>query len=122
MNKKILKQLEEKLEKQKINLEKELRAFAKKDEKLEGDWDTRYPRMERESGGTSQESEADEVEEYSSLLPIEFNLEKRLVSINKALEKIKKGKYGICEECKKEISIARLKALPAAETCRKCKK
>ena len=120
MNKKTLQQLEEKLKEQKTNLEKELKVFAKKDKKLEGDWDTRYPQMEKESGGTSQESEADEVEEYSSLLSVEHNLEKRLLDINNALERIKKGKYGICNKCNKEISVARLKAFPAAETCKKC--
>jgi len=121
MNKKTLQQLEEKLKEQKTILEKELKVFAKKDKKLEGDWDTRYPQMEKEAGGTSQESEADEVEEYESLISVEHNLEKRLQGVNNALERIKKGKYGVCVKCKKEISIARLKAFPAAETCKKCK-
>jgi len=55
------------------------------------------------------------------LLPIEFSLEKKLQDINLALEKIKKGKYGTCEDCKKTISIERLKAFPSAKSCEKCK-
>ena len=43
INKKFLQQLKEKLENKKETLERELESFAKKDEKLKGDWDTRFP-------------------------------------------------------------------------------
>ncbi len=121
MNKKLLQQLKQKLEKKKEAVKKELRSFAKEDKKPEGDWDTRFPRLDRETGGSSLEKAADEVEEYEALLPVEFSLEKKLQDINLVLEKIKKGKYGICEKCEKSISIERLKAFPAARTCKKCK-
>ena len=45
MNKKLLKELKEKLEKQKNSIETELEKFATKDKKLKGDWDTRYPKF-----------------------------------------------------------------------------
>ncbi|HDJ30363.1 MAG TPA: hypothetical protein ENF31_00090 [bacterium] len=121
MNKKILKQLEKQLKEEKAAIEAELKKFAKKDKKLEGDWDTRFPHFDGETGGAILEKAADEVEEYEALLPVEFSLEKKLQDINLALEKIKKGKYGICEKCKKPISLERLKAFPAARTCKKCK-
>jgi len=38
------------------------------------------------------------------------------------LEKIKKGKYGICEKCGKKIPEERLKAFPEARFCMKCEK
>ncbi len=41
--------------------------------------------------------------------------------IDTALEKIENGTYGICEECGKRIERARLKALPYAVLCLKCK-
>ena len=121
MNKKSLEELKQKLEKEKVNIEKELEGFAKKDEKLKGDWDTHFPHWNGDSGGSSLERAADEVEEYSTLLSIEHSLETKLQNINLALEKIKKGKYGKCEKCGKEIKEERLKAHPEATTCAKCK-
>ena len=132
MDKKKLLQFKKKLEKEKRTLEKELSFFAKKDVKPEGDWDTRYPKF---NGGKLDE-EAQEVEKYISLLPVEYTLELRLRDVNLALEKIrtslsartlnashlKKGKYGICEKCGKKISIERLKICPEARFCKKCHK
>jgi len=121
MDKKLLKELKEKLEKEKSQIEEELKKFAQKDEKLKGDWDTRYPKWDGEAGSSSSETMADELEEYESLLPVEHVLELKLRDIDSALEKIKKGKYGICEKCGKEIEIERLKAIPEARFCLKCK-
>jgi DnaK suppressor protein len=117
----MIEELKKQLEKEKENIEKQLEKFATKDEKLKGDWDTRFPRFNgRETGSAALEQAADEVEEYSTLLSIEHSLELRLKNINLALEKIKTGKYGICEKCGKEIPIKRLKAFPEAKTCAKC--
>lgn len=122
MNKKILSELKEKLEKQKVKLEKELASFAKKDENLPGDWDTKFPFSNGESGSSALEKAADEVEEYSTLLPIEYSLETKLKNVNLALERMKKGTYGKCENCDKEIPIERLQALPEARFCLDCDK
>ena len=121
MDKKLLKELKEKLEKEKSQIEEELKKFAKKDEKLKGDWDTRYPKWDGEAGSSSLETMADELEEYESLLPVEHVLELKLRDIDSALEKIKKEKYGICEKCGKEIEAERLKTIPEARLCLKCK-
>jgi len=118
MQKKLLEELKEKLKKEKKALEKELAHFAKKSKKLKGDWTSEYPRFDE---GTRLEEAADEVEEYSTRLSVEYSLEKRLLNIDLALEKFKKGKYGICEKCKKNINIERLKAYPGARLCNKCK-
>lgn len=124
MDKKLLQELKQKLEKEKTDAEKELQKFAKKDKNLEGDWDTKFPKFDKGSGQTSLETMADEVEEYESLLPVEHALELRLRDINIALKKIKSagGKYGICENCEKEIGEERLRAYPEARLCLKCKK
>lgn len=121
MDKKTLKELRERLKKQKDILEKVLETFATKDKNKEGDWDTRFPIWDGEVGSGAMEKAADQVEEYSTLLPIEYDLEIRLRNINLALEKMKKGKYGICEKCKKTISEKRLRAIPEARFCRNCK-
>jgi len=122
MNKKLLAELKEKLEKQKASIEAELHKFAKKDEKLKGDWDTQYPKTNGEVGSQALEDAADQVEEYVNLLPIEHSLELRLQNINSALDKIKKDRYGKCEKCGKKIPEERLKIYPEARMCTKCEK
>ena len=42
------------------------------------------------------------------------DLQKKLEDIEIALEKMKKGKYGFCERCGKQIAVSRLKILPEA--------
>jgi RNA polymerase-binding transcription factor DksA len=121
MNKKLIGELKGVLEKEKIAIEKQLRKIAKKDEKLPGDWDTVFPKYDGgESGGAALEKAADEVEEYSTLLPIEHSLEIRLKNIDLALEKIREGTYGKCEKCQKEILVERLKASPESRFCLNC--
>ena len=122
MNKKLLEKLRQELEKERVIIEGQLKRFAKKDEKLKGNWDTRFPRWNSEAGGAGLEEAADEVEEYSTLLPIEYNLELKLKNIDLALEKIKKGGYGTCEKCGKKIAERRLKIYPEARFCLKCRK
>jgi len=113
-----IKKIKEKLEKGKVSIEEQLQSFAKKDKKLAGDWETRFPKF----NGGNLEEEADEVEEYEALLPIEFALENKLKDTNLALEKIKRGEYGKCEKCQKEISRQRLQVCPEARFCLKCQK
>lgn len=45
-----------------------------------------------------------------------------LAQIEKALQLIEEGEYGICEECGDPISIERLRALPFATVCVDCKR
>lgn len=121
MDKNLVKELKGNLEKKKIEIEKELEKFATKDEKMKGDWDTRFPRFDGgETGSAALEKAADEVEEYSTLLSLEHNLELQLKDIDSALEKIEKGIYGKCEKCGKEIPTERLKIYPEARFCLNC--
>lgn len=121
MTESFLKKIKEKLESKKTTIEEELQRFAKKDKRVEGDWDTKFPKFNGGAGGQQLEDEAEEVEEYVTMLPIEYSLETRLKDINLALEKIEKGRYGRCEKCGKAISKERLKVCPEARTCQKCK-
>ena len=118
MDKKLSEELKQALEKEKETLEEGLKRSAKKDEKPSGDWDTKYPHF----NGGNLEEEADEVEEYETLLQIEHSLETKLQEVNLALEKIKTGQYGKCEKCQKEIEEERLKVIPEAKFCLKCQK
>src|SRR5581483_1305688 len=44
-----------------------------------------------------------------------------VVEIDRALEKIEEGTYGLCEQCHEPIPDARLQALPYAALCVACK-
>lgn len=118
MDKKLVDELKKKLELQKKSVQKELESFANEDPKLKHNWDTRYPNRE----DSDKDEEADEVTEYDNKLSLEYSLELKLKDVNMALEKIKNGKYGICENCGKEIEIERLQAVPEAKLCIKCNK
>ena len=48
--------------------------------------------------------------------------EAELADVDNALEKIDRGIYGTCENCRADISRARLKALPFARLCIDCKR
>ncbi|MBF0539097.1 MAG: RNA polymerase-binding protein DksA [Nitrospirae bacterium] len=47
--------------------------------------------------------------------------QKLLKKIEKALEKIEKGTYGLCESCGAEIEFKRLNARPVTTLCIDCK-
>jgi len=44
----------------------------------------------------------------------------RLRQIEEALAKVEAGTYGICEDCGREIDIARLEAIPYTPLCMRC--
>lgn len=119
MDQNTLNQIKNVLEKEHDKLVAELKSFAKPDAEMAGDWDTSMPQFEEGESGShaSLEEEADEVEEYETRLAAEHSLESLLLQVNKALERIKKGIYGKCAKCGKEISPERLQANPAAEFC-----
>ena len=55
------------------------------------------------------------------ILRIRDRERKLITKIEKALERIEDGTFGICEECDEEISEGRLKARPVTTFCIKCK-
>jgi RNA polymerase-binding protein DksA len=48
--------------------------------------------------------------------------EERLRAIDDAFNRLKRGRYGICEKCRQEIPIKRLRAVPFAAYCIDCQK
>ncbi|MBI4709354.1 MAG: TraR/DksA C4-type zinc finger protein [Candidatus Portnoybacteria bacterium] len=119
MDKSKIQKLKKDLEEDKEKVEKELESIAKKDGKVKGDYDTRFPDF-----GTAQspDESALEVAAFESTLPVEYALEVKLQDINNALAKIKSGDYGQCEKCSKPIDEKRLEVMPEARTCTKCQK
>jgi len=43
-----------------------------------------------------------------------------ITSIDRALEKVAEGSYGICDGCGNQIGLARMEALPAVARCFEC--
>jgi DnaK suppressor protein len=43
-----------------------------------------------------------------------------LAEVDRALEKVVEGTYGLCDDCKQPISSERLEAMPAATLCVTC--
>ncbi len=113
----ILEELKKALTAEHDRLVGELKGIARPSPNIAGEWGTQYPKFEPVETGShaAQEEEADEVEEYEVLLAAESSLETRLLQVNRALERIKLGNYGVCTACKKPIPEERLRANPAAE-------
>jgi DnaK suppressor protein len=47
---------------------------------------------------------------------------RELFKIERALQQIRRGKYGVCEGCEKKIPLARLNALPYTTLCVTCQR
>tara|TARA_B100000700_G_scaffold318298_1_gene411222 strand:+ start:647 stop:1024 length:378 start_codon:yes stop_codon:yes gene_type:complete len=58
--------------------------------------------------------------ELEKELTLDENTKHLLNQIEHALVLIQKKKYGICEQCKEPIPIARLEALPYSTNCKDC--
>jgi DnaK suppressor protein len=120
MNKDLQKKLKKKLETEKKRLTKDLKFFARRDPKRKWNWLTRFPFLGNDR--SHKDESAEKIKEYEKLLPLEHTLELRLKDIEEALDKIKKGTYGQCEKCQKDIQLKRLKAIPEARLCLECGK
>ena len=59
--------------------------------------------------------------EHSTLLRIRDRERNLIRKIQKTLDSVENGTFGICASCGREIGIARLKARPVASYCIKCK-
>lgn len=112
-----LNQVQTILEKEKKQLESELGKFTKKNPHVAGDFDATFPEY-----GDEEDDNAREVAQYTANKPLEITLEKSLRDVNKAIERLAKGMYGICKYCKEPIAEKRLLARPTSGACISCKK
>ncbi|MBI2592671.1 MAG: TraR/DksA C4-type zinc finger protein [Candidatus Colwellbacteria bacterium] len=67
------------------------------------------------------EEESDETEEIITNDSVRRTLREHLGNILSALAKINDHKYGVCENCGKEISLDLLKVDPESRLCKNCK-
>jgi len=64
----------------------------------------------------------DQAEEEGNQQAIAESLREDVNEIDSALEKIRRGTYGVCERCGASIEIDVLAAAPESALCRSCKK
>lgn len=112
---KFIEEIKSDLVKRRNELIKELEVDAV--QVAENDYDARFPEF-----GNKEDENAAEVAVFEKNLSLEKTMEVSLYNVNKALKKIEKGDYGICEKCGSPINIERLKAFPSATACMDCKK
>lgn len=75
------------------------------------------PQLVGDSADAAVDTERDSI--YSQLASVES---RELAAINDALERMKTGDYGVCENCGSDIPVARLQALPYASMCVACQR
>jgi DnaK suppressor protein len=68
----------------------------------------------------SPDADAAEQFGHEKSAAIKVELERKIDQTRKALERLKKGKYGICEDCGKMIDTERLSVYPEATLCASC--
>jgi len=74
---------------------------------------------QREIGDIFDDADLEQSREFNLLLTTRER--QKLDQIESALAKIEKGEYGYCEDCDESIPVGRLKAMPFATLCVKCK-
>jgi DnaK suppressor protein len=76
--------------------------------------------------GSSQSPDFTDQATLESDMDLNIHMKERdsklIAKIKDALERIKDGTYGFCEECGEKISDQRLKARPVTTVCIACKK
>ena len=107
IDKKTTEQFKKKLEEKKLDIEKELKSH--KD----------FPDF---GSDVDPDEETDETAAFGNQLSVNQTMKVHLADIDFALRKIREGKYGVCEKCKKEISLEILEVDPESRLCRECKK
>lgn len=116
MNQAIIEKIKKDLLARKKQVEEDLESYTKNDAHEKDEYHAKFPNY-----GDKSDENVQEIDEYTTNLATEKVLESTLRDIDNALERIKKGAYGICKYCKKEIGEKRLLARPAANTCVACK-
>lgn len=117
MNELDIPNFKELLEKEKELLEKELSKLGIKNPE-DGDWGAILTSI-KGADRADDNIAADRFEDFGERSSILGELEIRYHNVLDALEKIKKSMYGVCKVCGRPIELDRLKANPAASTCKK---
>jgi len=115
VDKRTLEKLEARLTEELKALELELIDIGKMDPLNSNDW--HGTNGDYETGTADATILADRFEAKTTNEGIVTELEERFNNIKDALERMKKGAYGVCIQCGTKIPVARLEANPSAATC-----
>src|SRR3990167_7675513 len=105
LTKKLQKNLQEALQLEAKNLQKQIEDLKKSDP---------FADPEHATDNAAVDTDVREQVGHDTIEAEVKDLQKKLTEINISLRKMQKGKYGFCERCGKAIPIARLKILPEA--------
>jgi DnaK suppressor protein len=111
-----LKNIKEGLLVQKDRVLEELKNISKIDSHEADNRGAQFPEY-----GDKPDENAQEISDFSTTVATQSILEKSLNDIEKALDRIEKGTYGICKYCHNAINEKRLVARPTAGACITCK-
>jgi RNA polymerase-binding protein DksA len=89
-----------------------MRDIQIKEQQVAEDGDDLVP--ERGGIGNHMADDANETAEQETMLTLQQSAQREIDQINVALARIAAGKYGVCANCGKPISAARLEARPYA--------
>lgn len=116
IQKKTIEEIKTQLLERKKLIENDLLELSRKDSHEADNMTAKFPEY-----GDKADENAQEINDYSTNIVAERVLEKSLEDINKALERIEKGVYGVCKYCGGPISEKRMIARPTAGACIACK-
>jgi len=116
----------------KATLQKYKKILVEKRARITGD----VEQLEQQTLRNTQRDQAGDLSDYSyhmadvgsdaaereTMLGLASKQQGLVERIDRALERIEQGTYGVCELCASPIPDDRLKALPEANACMKCMK
>jgi RNA polymerase-binding transcription factor DksA len=116
-----LQEMNQKLLTMQKQFESEISAVTQKDPQHPGQLNAAY-NTGAEGADTSEDDVSEKVSAYADEVSLMGELEAQLRDVQKALEAIAKGTYGICKYCNQDIDMKRLEARPSSSSCISCKK
>ncbi len=78
--------------------------------------------VDRVNDNAAIDTDAAEEAGHDRITALKQEIDKTLINIRKTLTKIKLGKFGLCDDCKKLINTDRLAIDPTVSQCIKCVK
>ena len=106
----------EKLEEEKKRLESEMASVGRPNPEVPGDWEAVPSSVGAEPDPIDQAEAITSTEENAAILA---DLEARYGHVREALLRMDSSAYGLCDVCGESIEAERLRADPAATTCKK---
>ena len=105
-------EMKDNLLQRKKQLEDQLLTFATRDPKQSSNYYAEFPEF-----GEEEDENAAEVAAFENNLSLGGTMEQSLEMINRALQKMEAGNYGLCEKCNQPITQERLRVFPTATKC-----